>query len=508
MTTRPTITPLPPTPSRQEPDTFSDKADTFLNALPDFATDLDDLGDYLEETADDAALSATSSATSATSAATSATSAASSESNSAASATAAALTANAGAWAAGNYSQNDSAISQVDFQTYRAKTTHVSATDPANDPTNWERLGGGAGAAIALTGATPTADLGQGELFHMTLAVDTSLSITGAAAADSVSKIALEVVGGGVVNGYLVASGSYDSVGFGTSTPGANVWGFAINPAGDRFFASNIGVVGQYTLSTPGDISTASYDSVSLSVSAQSSSMYSLVVNDEGTKMYLAANNGTIYQYTMSTAWDLSTASYDSKTFSTATQTGSNVYGFNIDKTGTRLYVTADGSHTIYQYTLSTAWDISTASYDSKSFSLSGQLSWPLEPTLNADGTKLFVGCRINRRVYQYSLSTAWDISTASYDNISLQVTFTSFWGSSVFSPDGTKLYVGNSSNYFYQYSTDETNLYTLTYPAGSEFPGGVAPSALTIGEKSVIEGYSRDGGTTFIFTETGRDYS
>jgi len=55
MTTRPTITPLPPTPSRQEPDTFSDKADTFVSALPDFATELDDLGDYLEALADDVA---------------------------------------------------------------------------------------------------------------------------------------------------------------------------------------------------------------------------------------------------------------------------------------------------------------------------------------------------------------------------------------------------------------------------------------------------------------------
>jgi len=55
MTTRPTITPLPPVPSRQDPDTFSDKADVFVSALPTFSDDMDDLADYLEALADDVA---------------------------------------------------------------------------------------------------------------------------------------------------------------------------------------------------------------------------------------------------------------------------------------------------------------------------------------------------------------------------------------------------------------------------------------------------------------------
>ena len=56
-----------------------------------------------------------------------------------AAAAAAVVTANASAWVSGaSYSVNDSAISGVDFGTYRAILTHTGvATDPSADATNW-----------------------------------------------------------------------------------------------------------------------------------------------------------------------------------------------------------------------------------------------------------------------------------------------------------------------------------------------------------------------------------
>ena len=52
-----------------------------------------------------------------------------------------------------------------------------------------------------------------------------------------------------------------------------------------------------------------------------------------------------------------------------------------------------------------------------------------------------------NNSVYQYSLSTAWQVSTATYDNVSLFVTTPILAkiivGCAIFNPDGTNAVYG-----------------------------------------------------------------
>ena len=59
--------------------------------------------------------------------------------NAAASAADAASIAGADAWVSGRtYAKNASAISQINFKTYRRKVAGAGTIDPVNDPTNWE----------------------------------------------------------------------------------------------------------------------------------------------------------------------------------------------------------------------------------------------------------------------------------------------------------------------------------------------------------------------------------
>jgi len=103
---------------------------------------------------------------------------------------------------------------------------------------------------------------------------------------------------------------------------------------------------------------------------------------------------------------------------------------------------------------LSTAWDVSTASYASKSFSVATQDNQPAEVVLSSSGTKMFVLGGTNTTVYQYTLSTAWDVSTASYDTVSFSVAAQeSFPGGITFSFDGSQMYaVGAGNTTVYQY--------------------------------------------------------
>jgi len=145
----PPITTLPTAPSRSRPTVFADEADAFLSALPDFGDEANALADYVETQAAAVASNASSASSSASSAATSAT-------NAAASATAAAQIASA--WVSGaSYTVGAVVYSPIDFQTYRAITTHSGVTtDPSEDTTNWVAIGGGGGGGLTSQTATTT----------------------------------------------------------------------------------------------------------------------------------------------------------------------------------------------------------------------------------------------------------------------------------------------------------------------------------------------------------------
>jgi len=295
--------------------------------------------------------------------------------------------------------------------------------------------------------------------------------------------------------------------------------GIKFNTDGTKMFVVGYNVddsVHQYTLSTAFDISTASYDSVSFSVNAQSATPVGLEFNNDGTKMYITQYGGSTFQYALTTGYDISTASYESKSFSYSSQDTTPVdIVFNSD--GTKLFMVGDGSNAFYQYSLSTAYDISTASYDDLLLILTSQNASPNGIAINNDGTKLFMfgsastvgvyeysvsnlktaryagnnldvssqdtdpfgfafnndGTKMymaggtNDSIYQYTLSTAFDITTASYDNVSLNVNSQDPNPRDLtFNNDGTKMYVvGLTYDRVYQYSlTTGFDLSTASY--------------------------------------------
>ena len=93
-------------------------------------------------------------------------------------------------------------------------------------------------------------------------------------------------------------------------------------------------------------------------------------------------------------------------------------------------------------------YNLAGASYDSKSFSVAGQTTLPVGLRFKSDGTKVYVlSTSASDVMYQYSLSTAWDVSTASYDSVSLSVaTQTTSPIGMYFKADGTSVYVASLS--------------------------------------------------------------
>jgi len=260
----------------------------------------------------------------------------------------------------------------------------------------------------------------------------------------------------------------------------------------------------QYTLSTAWDLSTASYASKSLSISGETTPR-DFTFNNDGTKIYyVGSGTDTVYQYSLSTAYDISTASTDNKSLYVGSQAGTPT-GIEFKSDGTKLYVCDGGTDTIYQYSLSTAFDVSTGSYDSVSFSFSNQGTNTQSIFFTPNGTSLFVCDTANDAVYKYSLSTAWDVSTLSYANESFSLAGQDDPFGVAFKSDGSKMYmVGVTSDTVYQYTTGSTATATFTYPSSVKFPNGIAPAGPAIGETDVLVFYTDDGGTTYQGFQAG----
>jgi len=229
--------------------------------------------------------------------------------------------------------------------------------------------------------------------------------------------------------------------------------GLALKPDGSQLYLAGNGNnnVYQYGLSTAFDITTASF-SRSFDVSTQDTRPKGLVFKPDGSQLYVAGNgNNNVYQYSLSTAFDISTASFI-RSFDVSTQ-DTFPTGLAFKPDGSQLYVTGDSNDNVYQYSLSTAFDISTASFV-KSFDVSPQDTTPEGLTFNPDGGQLYVVGGSNDNVYQYRLSTVFDISTASFvRSLDVSPQDTTPRGL-VFKPDGGQLYVaGDATDNVYQYA-------------------------------------------------------
>ncbi|PSO44507.1 MAG: hypothetical protein BRC23_00940 [Parcubacteria group bacterium SW_4_49_11] len=206
--------------------------------------------------------------------------------------------------------------------------------------------------------------------------------------------------GTALVVGYSLSSASYDAQSFDVSGEDGLPSGMEFNGDGTKMFVMGFFTdkVYSYNLSTAYDLGSASYNQ-SVDVSGQSGAPTGVRFNGDGTKMFVVGRSENVYSYTMSTAYDLSTASY-SQTFDVSAQVG-DAKGMALNGDGSKMFVVGHDNKNVYSYSLSTAYDIGTASYN-QSFDVSGEESKPRDVTFNGDGTKMFVVGQGTDSVYSW----------------------------------------------------------------------------------------------------------
>lgn len=255
---------------------------------------------------------------------------------------------------------------------------------------------------------------------------------------------------------YNLTGAYYDNKSGDAGATGGYVYGFYIRPdTGTTLYVSGSspsGYIHQGTLSSAWEIDTGSDTGNNLDASTQTTTNRDIFVSSDGSKIYvIGASEDEVFQYNMSTPYDLSTASYASKSFDVSSQMNlGDPGGLYFKSDGLTAYVTS--SNYVYQYTLTSAWDASTASYANKS-AHAGQ-NGTTGVTFSENGTNMYTVGSSSDTVMQHTLSTPWDVSTASNDYIGMLTTSNNPTPRALsFKPDGSILYVGDS-NYstIYQY--------------------------------------------------------
>lgn len=233
-------------------------------------------------------------------------------------------------------------------------------------------------------------------------------------------------------------------------------WTVSVSTYWDAVFELNFIETGKiWPLPTNYTLEWGSYENKSFSVAWQWTDPNSIDIPwEDGLDMYvLDMNSDAIFQYVLSDPEDIESAVYANKTFdlNASLPWEGDIRGIKLNKEKTKLYVVWRTTTSIYQFTLTTPWDISTATYDNLSFSIGAQENLPDSMCFNDDETYFYVIWYWTDTIYQYNFDNT-DISQSSYANKSFVVPdWHSYWVR--LSKDWLKAFVvWDDNNRFYEF--------------------------------------------------------
>lgn len=259
------------------------------------------------------------------------------------------------------------------------------------------------------------------------------------------------------------------------------VYGMTFNDDGSKVYVvgysnavglgSDTNKIGEYNLSTAYDISSVASNTI-LDITSHRSTAGAFGIiptgisfNNDGSKMFvigrISSNFALLFEYPLSgggTAYNIN--DYDSTSIEGLFLQDSgatflqNPESIVFNPSGSSFYAIIADDQTIYEYTVSTNFDITSTVTQTQSFSVNTQESDPKGMTFNGDGTALFVIGEASDLVHQYALSTAYSVNGASFTQSSASISANDGSNNDVaFNSDGTKLFtVGDGNDTIYEY--------------------------------------------------------
>jgi len=291
---------------------------------------------------------------------------------------------------------------------------------------------------------------------------------------------------------YTLADLNY--IGGFVTTPPSGRMDIKLSTAGDKLFVLNAvdDKVETYDLSVPWDTSTAVFNAgQSFTLNADDSQPTGLYFNPAGTRFFIAnAGQAEVGEYHLSTPWDITTASYAGLT---ERLEGSSPYSgtytdMSFDTTGLILYLLDDFNFRIMQFDLTAPYDISTAVYagTAMDFDLS------VNPIFgNVYGFAIFPGGMRGvvvawQGMQEFELTTPWDLSTATFVGATLPIDDVDYAECCTvgvsFDPWGTRMYLfGWEQDTVQEYALERFESYTESALNNGAIANNLDPLALRL---------------------------
>lgn len=200
------------------------------------------------------------------------------------------------------------------------------------------------------------------------------------------------------------------------------------------------------------------------------SGAHTLCVADNGNRMYYAIDE-TVYQTSLTDPYDITNyTAVGNKALFDSNQTANyrTIIGLSFNATGTKMIVSTYFSPTVVEFDLTTAWDITTATYNPTTNNVPEVLIAKEEASFTAkdtdvrgfdispDGRNLIIVGTSTDDVHRYTMATPFDITNATFSE-TLDLGTTNIYNDVKYSHDGKYLFVANdTTNEIVQYKIGE----------------------------------------------------
>jgi WD40 repeat protein len=151
----------------------------------------------------------------------------------------------------------------------------------------------------------------------------------------------------------------------------------------------------------------------SLSFSGDDATMHCIRWGNDGNTL-ITAGSTTVYKYDLSTPWDIDTAVITGDTFNVSAKT-TDMGSINFTSDGLNAYICDEidlGGNKMHQYTLSTAWDITTMTF-AGSIATGIPVGGAIDMMVNDQGNMIWLLNDNGRTIHEYQMTTPNDITTA-----------------------------------------------------------------------------------------------
>ena len=262
---------------------------------------------------------------------------------------------------------------------------------------------------------------------------------------------------------------------------------------GHKMYFLSTDIVYSWDLSVEFDVTTAV---ASTQLNTQGTTSFAFCLSSDGLTMFSGSDvEQLIYEYNLSTAWDVSSAVYNSVNRAFVS---TSLYSLFISVDGLRLFELDNDLDKIYQLNLATKDSLASASNSGEILHIDIGAVSPRSIAFSTDGLNVIVSHddsvdQALSGVYQYELGTPWSLVNAPNSPTNFQVCNVgeaSIYGCS-YNTDGTKVYMQGSS-------LDLIEEYNIPVSAGGGIPMLYIPASVT--GTITLDSFIGDDSTTHIY--------